>query len=59
MRGACGHWAGLSAEELDAEMETREGFLNTLLKTGVTSIPEVNTRDRGLLREAIKPRPQA
>ena len=39
---AFGLWAGLSAEALDAELDKREGFLTTLLNTGVSAIPEVN-----------------
>ena len=52
-------WAGISPEALDAEMETREGFLNTLLKTGVTSIPEVNNAIEGFYEQMIKGAPKA
>ena len=41
-RHALTDWAGLSIEELDAEIEKRETFLNTLLNSGVSAIPEVN-----------------
>ena len=43
-------WAGLQVKELDAEIESREGFLNTLLSTGVSSIPEVNSAIEGFIR---------
>jgi len=56
---ALARWAGLSVDALDAEMEKREGFLTTLLNTGVTSIPEVTRAIESFYEEAIKPRPQA
>ena len=40
---ALARWAGLSVKELDEAIDKREGFLNTLLSAGVTSIPEVNS----------------
>jgi hypothetical protein len=58
-REAFGRWARLSANDVDAEIERREGFLTTLQDTGVTSIPEVNTAIESFYEEAIKPRPQA
>jgi hypothetical protein len=52
-------WAGLSAKEVVAEIERREGFLTTLQDTGMTSIPAVNSAIESFYEEAIKPRPQA
>lgn len=52
-------WAGLALEELDEELEKRAGFLTTLLKTGVSSIPEVNAAIEGFYEEVIRPRPKA
>jgi len=52
-------WAGLTVETLDSELERREGFLNTLLNTGVSSIPEVNSAIESFYEEVIRPRPQA
>jgi hypothetical protein len=40
---ALADWAGLSVKELDGEIDKREAFLSTLLSTGVSSIPEVNS----------------
>jgi hypothetical protein len=58
-RDALARWAGITVESLDKEIELRERFLTTLLNTGVTSIPEVNTAIESFYEEAIKPRPQA
>ncbi len=41
-REALAVWAGLTVEELDTELEGREQFLQTLMRTGVSAIPEVN-----------------
>ena len=54
-----GHWAGLSAKEVAAEIERRKGFLTTLQNTGMASIPEVNSAIESFYEEAIRPRPQA
>lgn len=58
-RDALAQWAGVTVDALDKEIEMREGFLNTLLKTGATSIPEVNNAIESFYDEALKPRPQA
>jgi hypothetical protein len=54
-----GRWAGLSPDDVAAEIERRAGFLTSLQSTGVTSIPEVNSAIESFYEEAIKPRPQA
>ena len=51
-------WAGLSVDDLNAELEKREGFLNTLANTGVSSIPEVNAAIESFDEEVIGPRPK-
>jgi hypothetical protein len=51
-------WARLSVDELNEELEKREGFLETLRKTGVTAIPEVNAAIEGFYDEVIRPRPK-
>ena len=58
-REGFGRWAGMSAEDVDTEIERREGFLTALQNTGVTSIPEVHSAIESFYEEAIKPRPQA
>jgi hypothetical protein len=58
-RDAYARWAGLSTEALDAELEKREGFLTTLLNTGVTAIPEVNQAIESFYEKVIRPRPTA
>jgi hypothetical protein len=58
-REAFGRWAGLTEEALDAELEKREGFLTTLLNTGVVAIPEVNQAIESFYEEVIRPRPTA
>jgi len=57
-REAFATWAGISADELNAELEKREGFLVSLVSTGVTSIPEVNAAIESFYEAAIRPRPQ-
>ena len=52
-------WAGLTSDALETEIDKREGFLTTLLNTGVTSIPEVNNAVERFYEELIKPRPKA
>ena len=52
---ALADWASLSVEEIDAEIERREGFLNTLLDTGVSSIPEVNAAIESFYEQVIRP----
>jgi hypothetical protein len=56
-RDALASWAGISPDELTAEMAKREGFLTTLLNTGATSIPEVNNAVESFYEEIIRPRP--
>jgi len=58
-KDALARWAGLTPEALDAEIEQRDGFLNTLLNTGVTSIPEVNTAIEGFYEQIVKRAPKA
>jgi type IV secretory pathway ATPase VirB11/archaellum biosynthesis ATPase len=58
-REALADWAKMSVEDLDAEIEKREGFLTTLLNTGATSIPEVNNAVESFYEEMIRPRPKA
>jgi len=58
-REVFGQWAGLSVESLDAELGKREGFLMTLLNTGVSAIPEVNQAIESFYEEVIRPRPTA
>ena len=58
-RDAYARWARLSTEALDAELDKREGFLTTLLNTGVTAIPEVNQAIESFYEEVIRPRPTA
>ena len=48
---AFARWAGLSREELEAELGRREGFLEGLLRAGTTSIPEVNAAIEGFYAE--------
>ncbi len=55
---AFGGWAKLSADELDTEIAVREDFLDTLLATGVDSIPEVNAAIEEFREQAIRPGPQ-
>jgi len=57
-REAYARWAGMTVETLDAELERREGFLSTLLNTGVSSIPEVNRAIDSFYEEVINPRPK-
>jgi len=57
-REAFATWAGISVDELNAELEKREAFLSTLVSTGVTAIPEVNAAIESFYDEAIRPRPQ-
>jgi hypothetical protein len=40
-------WTGLTPEELDAQIEARSGFLQTLLTTGITAIPQVGEAIEG------------
>lgn len=56
-REAFATWAGMSDEELTAELERREAFLENLISTGVTRIPEVNAAIESFYEEAIRPRP--
>jgi len=58
-REAVATWAGISVDELNAELEKREAFLVSLVSTGVTAIPEVNAAIEGFYEESIKPRPKA
>jgi hypothetical protein len=58
-REALAGWAGMTVENLEADLEKREGFLTTLLNTGVSSIPEVNAAIEGFYEEVIRPRPRA
>jgi hypothetical protein len=58
-REAFARWAGLSDEAVDAELDKREGFLTTLLNTGVSEIPEVNHAIESFYEEVIRPRPTA
>jgi len=58
-REAFARWAGLRVDALEAELDKREGFLTTLLNTGVSSIPEVNTAIEGFYEQLIRPRPKA
>jgi hypothetical protein len=58
-REALAQWAGLTLETLNEELEKREGFLTTLLNTGVSSIPEVNAAIEGFYEEVVRPRPKA
>lgn len=57
-REAFATWAGISVDELNAELERREAFLSTLVSTGVTAIPEVNAAIESFYDGAIRPRPQ-
>ena len=56
-REAFATWAGMSDEELTAELERRETFLENLISTGVTTIPEVNSAIESCYGGAIRPRP--
>ena len=56
-RERLGRWAGITAEALDAEIDKREGFLTTLLSSGVASIPEVNSAIESFYEEAIRASP--
>ena len=56
-REAFATWAGMSDEELTAELERRETFLENLISTGVTTIPEVNAAIESFYEGAIRPRP--
>jgi len=42
VREAFAQWAKLTPDELDTEITQRRGFIETMLKTGATSIPQVN-----------------
>ena len=57
-REAFAAWAGVSIDELSAELEKREAFLVSLVSTGVTAIPEVNAAIESFYEEVITPRPQ-
>jgi len=57
-RKAFALWAGVSVEELNTGLDKREAFLENLITTGVTSIPDVNAALEGFYEKAIKPRPQ-
>jgi len=41
-REAFADWAGMTVDELGAEMERREGIIHDWMTSGATSIPEVN-----------------
>lgn len=58
-REAFAEWAGLSAEALDADLDKREVFLQTLQNTSVTAIPEVNRAVESFYEEVIRPRRKA
>ncbi len=58
-REALARWAGITLEELDAEIERREAFLNTLLSSGVVEIPDVNRAIEGYYEQVIRPTPKA
>ncbi len=49
-------WAQLSPSELRKELDRREAFLTSLLKTGVESIPEVNPAIEGYYEQVIRRR---
>src|SRR6266542_2677210 len=57
-REAFAAWAGVSIDELSAELEKREAFLVSLVSTGVTAISEVNAAIESFYEEVIRPRPQ-
>jgi type IV secretory pathway ATPase VirB11/archaellum biosynthesis ATPase len=58
-RDAFAQWAGLSLASLDAELDKRQGFLTTLVNSGVKAIPEVNQAIESFYEEMIRPRPTA
>jgi hypothetical protein len=55
-RAAFAHWAGLSEQELDAELDRREGFLRQLQSKGVESVREVSLAIEGFYDEVLKTR---
>jgi hypothetical protein len=57
-REAFAAWAGISVDELNAELERREGFLETLANTGAFQIPEVSASIESFYEEVIRPRPK-
>ncbi len=52
---ALARWTNLSPAELESEIERREGFLTTLVNTGVDSIPEVNAAIERFYQQIIRP----
>jgi hypothetical protein len=52
-REAFAEWAGLSVAEVEEEMDRREGIIDGWLKSGATSIPEVNNAIEAFYAEAI------
>lgn len=53
-REAFAAWAGLSPAVLDEELGRREGYLNTLDKTAVHSVPEVNAAIESYHRQSVR-----
>ena len=58
-RAAFTSWAGLSPPDLEAELDRREQFLDTLAKTGIESIPEVNSAIEGFYEKVLRRGPAA
>ncbi len=50
-RDAFARWAGLDGEEMEAELDRRQGFLEDLLARGVASIPAVAEAIEGYYRQ--------
>jgi hypothetical protein len=53
-REAFASWAKLSPDELTTEIDRREGFLTTLLDTGINPIPEVNAAIQGYYEQLVE-----
>lgn len=53
-REAFARWAHLSVEELDSEIDKRAGFLQSLSKTGMREIPQVNAAIEGYYEEFVR-----
>jgi hypothetical protein len=53
-REALAEWAGVSVEDLEKQIDRREGIIDGWLKSGATSIPEVNNAIEAFYAEAAK-----
>lgn len=52
---AFAEWAGMTLDEMDAELERRESFLQRLLDEGVLDIPLVNEAVETFYEEVLRP----